>query len=91
MVTTMTRIGLGTRGPASARVTSMPSSRGIRMSTRQTSGRSWRAWAIASTPSDASAMTLMSGWSSRMSFRPLRIIAWSSASSTRIVIVTVHR
>ena len=48
MVTITTRSGSGTPGPATARVTSMPSLPGMRMSTSETSGRKRRARCTAS-------------------------------------------
>ena len=85
MITT-TAIGSGTPRPARSSVTSMPSSPGIRMSTRQTSGRSRRASSTAAWPSAACPTTSMSGWASRIMDRPVRTRSWSSATSTRIVI-----
>ena len=81
---TTTAIGSATSGPASCRVASMPSMPGIRMSSRQTSGRSSRARATASRPSAASPITSMPGWASRIMRRPVRTSSWSSATSTRM-------
>src|SRR5579859_982160 len=67
------------------RVASMPSSRGMLMSSTATVGRSCLARATASAPSDASPMTSMSGSPARMRLTPSRTIAWSSASSTLIL------
>ena len=53
------RDGFSTVGPASSRVASTPSRTGIRMSIRQTSGRSSRASRTASCPSRASPTTSM--------------------------------
>ena len=78
------------RGPVpfpparSVRVASSPSSLGMRMSKRHTSGFSRRASDTATTPSGASATTSMSGWASMMARNPARTISWSSAISTRI-------
>ena len=81
---TTTASGSATPGPASCRVASSPSSSGIRMSNRQTSGRSWRARRTAARPSTASPTTSMSGWASSIIRSPVRMIAWSSATSTRM-------
>jgi hypothetical protein len=61
VVTMTTRSGSRTCGPARALVTSSPSSLGIRISTRQTSGRSSRPSATASAPSAASPTTVIPG------------------------------
>ena len=76
---------MSTRWPASRRVASTPSIRGIRMSIRMTSGLWRRASSTASTPSAASATTRRSGWASRIIRKPARISAWSSAMSSRSV------
>src|ERR1700730_4749824 len=72
--------------PASVkrRVASMPSTPGIRMSIRTTSGSSVRTASIAADPSPASPTTSRSGWASRIIRNPARISAWSSTMRTRI-------
>ena len=57
MVSTRTRTGSSTPGPASSRVASTPSMTGIRMSMSTTSGRSRRAASTAERPSAASPTT----------------------------------
>lgn len=84
MVTTTTRSGSATSGPARMRVASRPSSSGMRMSSRQTSGRRCRASATAERPLSASPTTSMSPLASRIILKPVRTMAWSSASTTRI-------
>ena len=68
------------------RVASRPSSSGIRMSMRITSGCRRAAWTTASRPLLASATTSMSGSSASSSRKPARTIDWSSTTSTRMVI-----
>ena len=85
VVITTTAIGSSTVGPASCRVASTPSRTGIRMSIRQTSGRSSRASRTASCPSRASPTTSMPSRVPRISRSPVRTRSWSSATSTRIV------
>ena len=67
------------------RVASSPSSSGIRMSIRITSGLVSWAWRIASWPVSASATTSMSPSASRITRKPVRTRVWSSASRTRIL------
>jgi hypothetical protein len=82
VVMTTTACGSATSGPASWRVASIPSRPGMRMSNRQTSGRSCLASVTASAPSAASPITSMSGWAFRIIRSPVRMISWSSASRT---------
>src|ERR1700694_5625259 len=72
--------------PASVRwrVASIPSTPGMRMSIRTTSGSSVRTASIAADPSPASPTTSRSGWASRIIRKPARISAWSSTMRTRI-------
>ena len=84
VVMTTTAIGSSTPGPASCRVASTPSRTGIRMSIRQTSGRSSRASRTASCPSRASPTTSMPSRVPRISRSPVRTRSWSSATSTRM-------
>ena len=60
-----------------ARVASMPSRTGIRMSIRTTSGWCWRTMATACAPSAASPSTSMSGAAPTMTTKPPRTSAWS--------------
>jgi hypothetical protein len=73
-----------TDSPASLRVASMPSMPGIRMSISTTSGSWSRATDTAASPSAASPTTSMSGAESRIITSPVRIAAWSSATTTRM-------
>src|SRR6266853_629504 len=66
------------------RVASMPSTPGMRMSIRTTSGCSVRTASIAVGPSAASPTTSRSGWASRIIRKPARTSAWSSTMRTRI-------
>ena len=75
--------GSVTSGPASRRVASMPSTRGMRTSMSTTSARSRRATATASSPSPASPTTVRWGWASTIMENPLRTSSWSSATTTR--------
>ena len=68
------------RGPGSARVASMPSTPGIRMSITTTSGRSRRTSGATAAPSPASPTTSNSG--SRIARSPVRISGSSSTSRT---------
>ncbi len=85
VVITTTASGSGTSVPASRRVASTPSRRGIRMSSRHTSGRSRWASATASRPSAAWAITSMLACPPRMVVRPARMMSWSSAIKTRML------
>ena len=82
---------MSTRGPASPsraairRVASMPSISGMRMSISTTSGVSRRALSTACVPSEHSPTTSMSSSASRIIRKPARISAWSSTSSTRML------
>lgn len=70
-----------------SRVASMPFSSGMRMSIRTTSGDSSRTFATASRPLTASPATSMSGIAFSRTEKPSRTIIWSSAISTRIVML----
>src|SRR5689334_19163537 len=65
------------------RVASMPSSSGMRMSMRTTSGSRRPAMATASPPSEASPTTSRSSSASRIILNPARTSAWSSAIRMR--------
>jgi len=67
------------------RVASIPSSTGMRMSISTTSGLTRLTAATASEPSAASATTSRSASASRIFRRPVRIIAWSSATTTVVI------
>ena len=64
------------------RVACRPSSTGMRMSMRMTSGRSSAARATASWPFTASPTTSMSGWAFSRMEKPDRTMPWSSAITT---------
>src|SRR5216684_4506285 len=70
-------------------VASMPSSCGMRMSMRITSGFSSRANAIASLPFEASPITMNSGSSVRYLRNPSRTTQWSSTTKTLMATVEV--
>ena len=69
------------------RVACRPSSSGMRMSIRMTVGSKRAALSTASSPLLASATTSMSSSPASSMRKPARTIDWSSATSTRIVIV----
>ena len=83
MVRMTTLTGSATSAPASRRVASMPSTRGMRTSMSTTSACSRRATVTASSPSAASPTTTRSGWASTIMANPLRTSSWSSATTTR--------
>ena len=66
-------------------VASIPLTPGIRISISTTSGLSALAWVIAAAPSAASPTTSISASASSTIRKPIRISAWSSAKSTRII------
>ena len=65
-------------------VASIPSTPGMRMSMRITSGASAALISIAASPSSACQVTSMSSWESTTIAKPARTSIWSSASATRI-------
>jgi hypothetical protein len=85
-------VSMTTRTPAMSssvviwRVAVMPSMSGMRMSIKTTSARLERVSETASAPVAASATTVRSGAESMSTLNPARMRAWSSASTTRIVI-----
>ena len=78
--------GIFSARAASARISPIPSSRGIRMSDRITSGCSRASSSSASAPSDASPTRRMSSCSASRPFSPSRTSCWSSTSSSLIVL-----
>src|SRR4029453_10008467 len=84
VVRTSTRTPARSSSAAIRRVASSPSSTGMRMSIRTTSGRAERARSTAAAPSPASPTTSMSPASSSNARNPARTRCWSSTSRTLI-------